>query len=374
MPPPESHSGKTAVCISTTFTTLAGIIVLLRIYTRFFLVRCAGIEDYAIIFAMLCSIGLTIAIATQAHYGMGHHIAELEDSDMINSLKAFWGSLIMYYLALGTTKSSILLQYNRVFQTKKFRLTCNLVLLAVIVYSIWTVFGSIFACYPIKAFWTKERATCIDQFAMWFTNAGINILTDLVIIILPMPVIRRLNLAKKQKGALIGIFAVGGFVCIVSILRLQSLISISNSWDPTYDNPPAATWSSVETNVGIICSCLPCLRPLVAKFFPKVFASYQGTSTGPLPRSTAYGQRSAAWRSVNLEPIGSNTRVETEEDGIHVMTTVKVSVELEDKDMEKRERQVGFADMLESSRIESRRGREESNASTETLVPSKGKL
>ena len=60
---------------------------------------------------------------------------------------------------------------------------------------------------------------------------------------------------------------------MVSILRLQSLVAISNSEDPTYDNPPAATWSSIEINAGIIYSCLPCLRPLVAKVLPGVFSS-----------------------------------------------------------------------------------------------------
>jgi hypothetical protein len=80
----------------------------------------------------------------------------------------------------------------------------------VVVYTAWTQFSAIFACVPIRAFWTKELPSkCIDQFAVWFTNAGINIVTDVAIIILPMPVIRRLNLAKRQKHLLMGIFAVG---------------------------------------------------------------------------------------------------------------------------------------------------------------------
>jgi hypothetical protein len=80
----------------------------------------------------------------------------------------------------------------------------------VIAYTIWTVLGSIFACVPIHAFWTKEQpAKCINQTAMWFTNAGINILTDFAIIILPLPVFQSLNLPQRQKQALIGVFAVG---------------------------------------------------------------------------------------------------------------------------------------------------------------------
>ncbi|KAJ4330189.1 hypothetical protein N0V87_010212 [Didymella glomerata] len=57
----------------------------------------------------------------------------------------------------------------------------------VVCYTFWTVFSSIFA-----------------------TNAAINISTDFAIIILPMPVIRSLNLDRRQKTALMGIFAVGG--------------------------------------------------------------------------------------------------------------------------------------------------------------------
>lgn len=118
--------------------------------------------------------------------------------------------MITYYLSLGLTKSSILLQYHRVFQTHKFRVLCWCLFAVVICYTFWTVLSSIFACVPVHAFWTKEPARCIDQFAMWFTNAAINITTDFAIIILPMPVIRRLQLGSRQKSALIGIFAVGG--------------------------------------------------------------------------------------------------------------------------------------------------------------------
>lgn len=72
-------------------------------------------------------------------------------------------------------------------------------------------------------------------------------------------------------------------VCIISILRLQSLVEISNSADPTYDNPSAATWSSVEINVGIICSCLPLLRPLLIRWLPSTF-SVAKYSDGSTPR------------------------------------------------------------------------------------------
>jgi hypothetical protein len=80
----------------------------------------------------------------------------------------------------------------------------------------------------------------MSRYVSWYFNAGSNIVTDIAIMILPMPVIKNLSLPCRQKYLLMGVFAMGGFVCIVSILRLQSLVAISNSDDPTWDNPPAA--------------------------------------------------------------------------------------------------------------------------------------
>ncbi|UPX15287.1 uncharacterized protein EKO05_0005741 [Ascochyta rabiei] len=308
--PGENPRGRQAFDISIAFTVIAFFSVVLRLYTRWFIVRAPGIEDHLIIVASLFSICLTICIAYQARWGMGQHADTLSWDDNVKVSKAFWASLIAYYLSLGLTKGSILLQYHRVFPTRKFRVACWCVFAVVICYTIWTVFGSIFACVPVQAFWTKERARCIDQFAMWFTNAAINILTDFATVVLPMPVIQRLQLGKRQKSALIAIFAVGGFVCIVSILRLQSLVAISNSKDQSYDNPAAATWSSVEANVGIICSCLPLLRPLMAKYLPGVFSSHR-RDTGGTPRiyPTIGSARSRPLPSHNGDyPLATTTR------------------------------------------------------------------
>jgi hypothetical protein len=116
-------------------------------------------------------------------------------------------------------------------------------------------------------------------------------------------------------------------VCIVSILRLQFLVAISNSSDPTYDNPPAATWSSVEINVGIICSCLPLLRPLLTRFLPNIFTTRVRTDNlGP--------KRYATIQSTHGSKFGRSRDGESIEMGkqeygsdIQVVTDISVQVE-----------------------------------------------
>jgi hypothetical protein len=115
-------------------------------------------------------------------------------------------------------------------------------------------------------------------------------------------------------------------VCIVSILRLQSLVSISNSRDPTYDNPPAATWSSVESNVGIICSCLPLLRPLVARWVPSAFPSRR-RSIHSSPRHQGGSKALRVKNDYTLEATQRSQRSSDDARDIQVVTDIHVSVE-----------------------------------------------
>lgn len=57
--------------------------------------------------------------------------------------------------------------------------------------------------------------------------------------------------------------------CLISILRLYSLYVIADSPDVTWDNVEAATWSSGELNAAIICACLPTLKPIIGRLYPR---------------------------------------------------------------------------------------------------------
>ncbi|KAF4462074.1 integral membrane PTH11 [Fusarium albosuccineum] len=74
---------------------------------------------------------------------------------------------------------------------------------------------------------------------------------------------------------------------IVSILRLRSLLQYrSDSKNPTWEFLEAARWSVIETNVGIMCACMPSLRLLLARMSPKLFGStVQPRNSGPASRT-----------------------------------------------------------------------------------------
>lgn len=111
-----------------------------------------------------------------------------------------------------------------------------------------------------------------------FSNAAMNIVTDTATTVLPLPVLKSLNLPKRQRYILMVVFGMGGVVCIISIMRLSALYAISVSNDVSWDNPLAAIWSSLEVNVGIVCSCIPTLKGCITRYFPRLFSSVHGGS------------------------------------------------------------------------------------------------
>lgn len=72
------------------------------------------------------------------------------------------------------------------------------------------IFVQIFACIPVQASWDKTiMGKCQSIRVSRDMNSIANIVTDFIILILPLPVIWRLALPRNQKIALSSIFGLG---------------------------------------------------------------------------------------------------------------------------------------------------------------------
>ncbi|KAL2180649.1 uncharacterized protein P884DRAFT_193088 [Thermothelomyces heterothallicus CBS 202.75] len=98
-----------------------------------------------------------------------------------------------------------------------------------------------------------------------------------------MPVLSSLNLPRRQKYAIIGVFALGFFVCIISIVRLVTLIDItrSRSLDAMYTGTNLVYWTTVEVNASIACACIMTLKPLIQRVFPRLLSPSKSVREPP---------------------------------------------------------------------------------------------
>ena len=125
----------------------------------------------------------------------------------------------LYAPTIATVKFSILLFYARIFteHTAKMQqqiwFTRALYAMGAITASWWIVcqFIVIFECTPIHYFWDRTPVTghCLDVQKFFDGQAVPNIITDVILLALPLPLIWNLQLPANQKVALSGVFLLG---------------------------------------------------------------------------------------------------------------------------------------------------------------------
>lgn len=80
----------------------------------------------------------------------------------------------------------------------------------IMAWAVSQIFLVIFPCRPVQKFWqTDMPGSCMPNQPFWYINAAGNIATDLAIFIMPLPVLSKLQLRRKQKYFLMGIFSLG---------------------------------------------------------------------------------------------------------------------------------------------------------------------
>ena len=211
--------------------------------------------------------------------GRGYHMNELSPDTITISLKSLFAAALSWTFSTSAIKVSLLLLYIRVFPQRPFRYTAYGLMVVVALYCIGCVIFYVGNCRPIEANWIHglPGSTCGNQQAGWLGTGIANIITDVAILSLPMRSVWHLQLPRRTKTALVGIFGIGFITVIVSIVRLVTLLQI-NLNDFTYDAVPADIFSAFEPTLMITCACMPIMRPLFRRMLPTNTRSRYGRS------------------------------------------------------------------------------------------------
>ena len=114
--------------------------------------------------------------------------------------QAYYASTIAYAVMALCIKLSILSLIARIFAPYKRR-TQGIYLLGalLIVYYLATLILKIRVCWPISSYWRGKHDKCFDQSAIVAADAVISTVTDVIILLLPLPLTWSLQLPPKKK-------------------------------------------------------------------------------------------------------------------------------------------------------------------------------
>lgn len=118
---------------------------------------------------------------------------------------------ILYNGTFNIPKLAILALYRRLFPQRNIGIAIYILMGLLIAQTLSIVVATLAACRPFAANWdpTLPGAVCINKEALFIWGSFPNIVTDIMILILPLRIIWNLQISKRLKVGLMLTFMVG---------------------------------------------------------------------------------------------------------------------------------------------------------------------
>jgi hypothetical protein len=228
------YIGWRLVVFTALFVPLQIIAVALRIYARRLVIGPKlALDDALVILALIFQLiisavgvgecleplkGTSMAnqnrLATVPHAGVGYHLDYVKTNHPVKVIT--WGKYlvaltVIYAIGINIPKLAILVLYRNLFPMRTVRIVVWTLAGILVLQSISNIVALLAACQPFEANYnpTIPGAKCMDK-ELFFTWASIpNVVTDLAMLILPLPIVWGLHNTRRIKIALTFTFLVG---------------------------------------------------------------------------------------------------------------------------------------------------------------------
>ncbi|EPS42963.1 hypothetical protein H072_3083 [Dactylellina haptotyla CBS 200.50] len=278
---PDFHSRDNLgwqIVLATAITLpLAVIACGLRFFTRLHLIQNFRVDDYLLLFTIISALVFQACNLYSVSLGLGKQMWDVPWSLMSPVLKWFLATELTYFVAICGCKLTILAFYLRFIMNKTQKYIIWGFLTAIVIYNLLSICILVFSCKPIQALWdwNYDQNKCLYVDPVYFINAALNTITDIAILILPMRTLWKLKMPISQKVGLIAVFTTGGFIIIITIIRMVQLTSIPNGGDNiTRGFVGPSLWSAVEVNLSMVCASIPALKPFIVRYLGRYFSKW----------------------------------------------------------------------------------------------------
>ncbi|OAG08640.1 uncharacterized protein CC84DRAFT_1203964 [Paraphaeosphaeria sporulosa] len=313
----------------TAFYILDLLVLLLRAWSRYIKKSSWRLSDYFIFIASIFGTGyIAICWLVAERAGIGYPIIQVAPHERLLIRKAFFAAWLLQSWANSFIRLSILDFLLQVFAPEeKFCLAINFFQAATSAYLIACTIAWLATCRPFRYNWELGPDVprhCGNLQLKFFLSAIFNLVLDVGILILPMPMLWTLQINTRKKITISLIFGLGSFVCFATAWRTYHVVKFSkphNQINFTMGVVEDALWSGLEITLGIINACLPAMQPAVQhlvrgpyqqllEFSTSRFSKRSKSSTGY--SSTSGHSRFTPWARISGSENGLKTGIERE--------------------------------------------------------------
>ncbi|KAL2037557.1 hypothetical protein N7G274_009669 [Stereocaulon virgatum] len=242
------------------------------------------VEDYTSLVSWLGLVWTCLLAVLETRKGLGRHQWDVPIADMKTLLKLNYFTRVYYAPTILAAKLTILLQLMRIFVTTKRGLVFRLIQFLIwsnVCFYIGHLLVIIFQCTPVPKAWNASiGGHCIAKNVGLLASSTINVLSDVLILILPLWTIWHLKMPIQKKVSVSAAFAAGIFAVFAGIMRLDYSVQMNNATDLTFVRLQHGMWTTAEITTAIICASLP-LIPKFLSLFRQQHREFTSSASNP---------------------------------------------------------------------------------------------
>ncbi|KAK8017186.1 hypothetical protein PG991_008262 [Apiospora marii] len=240
-----------SICLMTPF-------IALRMYAKGWVAPPFLLDDWACL----------VAWKQVGYFGGGHHVWDLSPETYEGFLKALYADSLVYGFSAWFTKFALLLVIGRVFET--FKVTRIISWVLIVLLGLFYIAGFIVKAqvrHPVDSYWNlkKPGTNSVSQRAVFVADTVMSTISDLAVLILPIPAVISLKLSLWKKLKIWSMLGLGGVATMAGIVRLIFVVQFQKSADQSVSFIRFNMFATAELTVGVICACLPACGILIAR-------------------------------------------------------------------------------------------------------------
>jgi len=304
--------GPLLAIIAWVFMTMMILSVIFRLVVKLGIRGTLKGDDYAVCASLVFAVIQSVVISVGVQKGLGTRSALLSPGSIASIQKELYAADILFILASGTAKVSVLALLGQLSVEKRQAIVTKVSFCVVGVWTVVSVFVLAFQCGAVHP-WDTQNGKCINKFNFWAGVSAVDMLTEIVIMALPimMMVPVRVAMSKKITVVLAFFFRIG--VPILIIVRLALLHTYYSSPDFSLDFIPSGLSTQILISISITTACIPALKPFLDSFESGALNIKLNRNTNGAYFSGNGYELQSKGDGKNKSVVGSRTREEQKE-------------------------------------------------------------
>ncbi|KAB8297769.1 hypothetical protein EYC80_001570 [Monilinia laxa] len=316
---PDINIGGRALAVIWSLNAISISIVIARCMTQRFISRQLGLSDALVIVSMCVVTSMACLITVQYHYGWGRHFIYLDPFNRTEALK--YNTIGQSFGVMGSTfgRMSFIVLMLQLFGTSKLKRTALWALFwAQFILNVIVVITLYVQCQDIRALWDQSViTTCWPgsyQTKIGYAHTAWNGFTDLFLTFLPATMLWSLQINRRTKIGLVFLLSLSLLAFVGLIMKIVYLGVLADRGDYTYNTVPFFIWVQVESNLVVIASSVPLLRPFFLRLKSRVLHTRSTAPTVPTYELSGYSGKQKSMQKFENRGF---SQISDEEEGGH---------------------------------------------------------